>query len=122
MLDLVSQVALWFNAVSGGVILVLGLFRLKPHNLMAIAVAITELLLLLQLTVAIVLVSTGQGGAGDMLEYFIYIAVALLIPPAAVLWAVVERNSKWSTVILGVVGITIAVMLVRMAQIWSGIA
>ena len=121
MLDFVSQVALWFTAITGVVILVLGLFRLKPHNLMAIAVASTELLLLVQLTVAIVLVSTGQGGAGDMLEYFIYIAVALLIPPAAVLWAVVDRNSKWSTVILGVVGITVAVMLVRMAQIWSGI-
>jgi hypothetical protein len=48
------------------------------------------------------------------------VITALLIPPAAVFWALIERNSRWSTVVLAVAALSIAVMLVRMHQIWTG--
>jgi hypothetical protein len=35
-----------------------------------------------------------------------------------VFWALIERT-RWSTVVLGVAGFAIAVMVVRMAQIWA---
>jgi hypothetical protein len=37
--------------------------------------------------------------------------------PAAVIWAVVERRVV-SNVILGVVGVSVAVMVARMNEIW----
>ena len=59
----------------------------------------------------------GAGPTGDLLEFWIYLVSAVLIPPAAVVWALVERN-RWSTAILGVASLAIAVMLYRMGQIW----
>ena len=121
MPDLLYQVALWFNAITGTAILILGFANRKPHDLMALAVVITEALLLIQLVTTIVLVTQGQQAKNDTVEYFAYIITALLVPPAAIVWALVDRKTKWSTVVLGVAGITIAVMLVRMHQIWTGV-
>jgi uncharacterized membrane protein YqaE (UPF0057 family) len=42
---------------------------------------------------------------------------ALLIPPLAVVWALIERT-RWSNVVLGIAGFAIAVMVYRMYQIW----
>ena len=42
----------------------------------------------------------------------------MIIPPVAVLWALVER-SRWSTVVVGVACLAIAVMLYRMQIIWT---
>jgi general stress protein CsbA len=42
---------------------------------------------------------------------------AVLIPPLAILWGLVDR-SRWSTVVLGVAVLAVAVMLYRMQQIW----
>jgi hypothetical protein len=70
--------------------------------------------------VTIALVASGNQAKGDTVEFFGYILTALIVPPAAVGWAIVDR-SRWSTVVLGVSGLTVAIMLVRMWQIWSGI-
>jgi len=120
MPDLLYQLPLWFNLVTGAVMLVLGLAKFKPHNWMAASQGVTELLLLVQLVTTIVLVSQGQKAATDTVEFFIYVITALLIPPAAVFWAVLDRNSRWSTVVLAVSALSIAVMLVRMHQLWTG--
>ena len=66
------------------------------------------------------LVVQGQQAKGDTVEFFGYIITALVVPPAAIAWAVIERT-RWSTLVLGVAGFTVAVMLVRMWQIWTGI-
>lgn len=120
MPDLLYQLPLWFNLATGVVMLVLGFANFKPHNWMAISLAVTELLLLIQLVTTIVLVAQGQQAATDTVEFFAYVITALLIPPAAVFWALVERNSHWSTVVLAVAALSIAVMLVRMHQLWTG--
>jgi hypothetical protein len=82
-------------------------------------IAVVEGLLLVQLAVTIALVSTGSEAKGDTVEFFGYILTALIVPPAAVGWAVIERT-RWSTLVIGISGLTVAVMLVRMWQIWSG--
>ena len=46
-----------------------------------------------------------------------YLVSALLVPAAAVFWALVDR-SRWSTVVLAVACFAIAVMVYRMGQIW----
>jgi hypothetical protein len=59
----------------------------------------------------------GNLPTGDLLEYWMYLITAVVMVPAAMVWALVERNVV-SNVILGVVGVSIAVMVTRMNQIW----
>jgi len=98
----------------------LGLINRPPSWWSVGAVALVEGFLLVQLAVTIALVASGNQAKGDTVEFFGYILTALIVPPAAVGWAIVDR-SRWSTVVLGVSGLTVAIMLVRMWQIWSGI-
>jgi hypothetical protein len=119
MIDLLFQIQLWVYFAAGLFALLLGLVGRLPSLVSIGALAITELGLLIQLVVSIVLVANGAQAKQDTFEFFGYLVVALLVPPAVALWALVERT-KWSTVILGAGAITVAVMLVRMHQIWTG--
>jgi hypothetical protein len=74
-------------------------------------------LLVVQIVVSIVAPFLGNEPTGDALEYWMYLITAVLMPPAALIWSVVERRVV-SNVILGVVGVSIAVMVARMHQIW----
>lgn len=104
---------------SAGVALLLGILQ-RPPSWWSVGTAITvETALIIQLVWSIVLVSSGQSAVGDTLEYFGYIITALLVPPAAVVWAIFERT-KWSTLVIGLSSLTVAIMVVRMWQIWSG--
>jgi len=104
---------------SAGVALLLGILQ-RPPSWWSVGTAITvETALIIQLVWSIVLVSSGQSAVGDTLEYFGYIITALLVPPAAVVWAIYERT-KWSTLVIGLSSLTVAIMVVRMWQIWSG--
>ena len=104
---------------SAGMALLLGLLQ-RPPSWWSVGTAITvETALIIQLVWSIVLVSSGQAAVGDTLEYFGYIITALLVPPAAVVWAIYERT-KWSTLVIGLSSLTVAIMVVRMWQIWSG--
>lgn len=115
----------WFTwlqfavAVPAGVLCVaLGLAGRKPTDLSMGATALVELLLIAQLVVAIVAPLTGNQATGSLLEFYTYLVSAILLPVAAVFWALIER-SRWSTVILGVACLAVAVMLYRMLQIWT---
>jgi len=100
--------------------ILLGLINRPPSWWSVGSVALVEVFLLVQLAVTIALVASGHQAKGDTVEFFGYILTALIVPPAAVGWAIVDR-SRWSTVVLGVSGLTVAIMLVRMWQIWTGI-
>lgn len=116
---------LWFTiaqvavAVAAGVLcLVLGLAGRRPSDVSVGALALVELLLIAQVVVAIVAPFAGNPPTGDLLEYWMYLVSAVLLPVAAVAWALVERG-RWSVVIMGVVGLSIAVMVWRMQVIWT---
>ena len=120
MFEWAYQVQMYLALFAGLYCIVLGLLRREPSWWSVGAVALVEGFLLVQLAVTITLVATGHQAHGDTVEFFGYILTALIVPPAAVGWAIVDR-SRWSTVVLGVSGLTVAVMIVRMWQIWSGI-
>jgi hypothetical protein len=105
-------------AAAGVLCLVLGLFGTKPGDLSMGAVALVELLLIGQLGIAIVSPLVGNSPTGSLLEFYIYLIAALLLPLLAGVWALVERD-RWSTVVLGVTCLAIAVMVVRMNIIWT---
>lgn len=116
---------LWFTIVQIAVVVAAGLFCLvaglmgrRPSDYTVGALALVEALLVAQVVVAIIAPLAGNPPTGDLLEYWVYLVSALLLPIGAVLWALMER-SRWSTVILGVAAVAIAIMLWRMQVIWS---
>ncbi|NBU23424.1 MAG: hypothetical protein EBS38_05890 [Actinobacteria bacterium] len=119
MVEWLYQLQLWFAVGVGLLLVAMGLIGRRPSGFSIGAVAAVELLLLIQLAVSLGMVLAGEQAKIDTWEFFGYLLVALLIPVVGAIWALVER-SKWSTVVLGAVALTIAVMLVRMWQIWSG--
>lgn len=105
----------------GALLVSMGLLaKRKPSGFSVGATALVELLLLAQLVVSIALVVSGASAKQDTVEFFAYLIVALMIPIGAAFWSLIERT-RWSTVVLGVAALTVAVMLVRMNQIWTGI-
>ena len=116
---------LWFTivqlvvAIATGLLgVVLGLAGRKPSDITIGATALVELLLVVQLVVAILAPLFGNTPTGSPLEYYLYLGGALVIPPLAILWSLIE-STRWSTVVLGVASLSVAIMLYRMWQIWT---
>jgi hypothetical protein len=114
----------WFEYLQVAVAVAAGLFCLilgfagrKPSDYTLGATALVELLLIVQVVIGIAAPLAGNPPTGDLLEFWVYLVSAVLIPPAAVAWALVDRG-RWSTAILGVACLAIAVMVYRMGQIW----
>lgn len=109
-----------FLATAVGIVtLIMGFANRKPSGISIGALALVQLALIIQLVASIVLVIAGERAKQDTVEFFAYLIVALMIPVGAAFWALIERT-KWSTVVIGVGALTVAVMLVRMSQIWTG--
>ena len=114
----------WFTAVQIGVAIVagvvcigFGLATRAPNDFTLGALALVELLLIAQIVVTVVAPLVGSAPTGSAVEFWIYLVSASALPPAAGFFALVDR-SKWSTVVLGVAALAVAVMLYRMGQIW----
>lgn len=111
----IAQVAV--AVIAGLLCLVLGFAGRTPNDLILGSAAVVEVLLVAQVIVALVAPAVGNQATGSVLEFWVYLVSAALLPPAAVFWALIERN-RWSTVIIGVALLAVAVMLYRMGQIW----
>ena len=120
MVQISYQLLLWVSLTAGIFSLVLALLRREPSWFSVGSAISVEAMLLVHLVWSIILVSGGASAVGDTVEFFGYLITALLVPPAAVIWAAFERT-KWSTLVIAVAGFTVAVMAVRMWQIWTGI-
>jgi len=114
----------WLEYVQIAVAVAAGLFCLiagfagrTPSDYTLGATVLVLVLLLAQVVIGIISPLAGNPPTGDLLEFWIYLVSAVLIPPAAVGWALVDRG-RWSTAILGVACLAVAVMLYRMGQIW----
>jgi uncharacterized membrane protein YqaE (UPF0057 family) len=97
---------------------IVGLFGVRPNDPVLGATALVELLLIVQVVIAIAAPFVGNAPTGSAVEFWVYLITALIIPPLAVLWALIDRT-RWSTVVLGVAALAIAVMSYRMFQIWT---
>jgi hypothetical protein len=115
---------LWFTVVLVAVALVAGLLCVvvgfagkPPGDLTLGSIALTEVLMLAQLVITIVAPLVGNKPVGSLGEFYLYLISAIVLPVVGGFWALIER-SRWSTVVLGVVGLALAVMSYRMGQIW----
>jgi hypothetical protein len=111
-----TQVAV--AVVAGLLCIVLGLAGRVPNDLVLGSLALVELLLVGQVVVALVAPAVGNPPTGSLLEFWVYLVSAVLLPPAAALWALVDRG-RWATVVCGVAALAVAVMVYRMFQIWT---
>ncbi|KTS55663.1 membrane protein [Microbacterium testaceum] len=116
---------LWFTlaqvgiAVLAGIVaIVAGLIGRRPGDVTVGSLAIIELLLIVQIVVAIIAPFAGNPPSGSLLEFWTYLVSAALVPVAGAAWALIER-SRWSTVIMGVAALAVAVMVWRMHVIWT---
>ncbi len=105
--------------LSGLTNLTLGLLGRVPSLVSISAVAAVELALLGQLIATIILLGAGEAPVASLFEFLGYLLVALLIPLGATFWGTIERT-KQSTIVLGIAPLVVAVMLVRMQQLWVG--
>lgn len=120
MLEWWYQAQLWFGVIAGLLLVVMGLIGRKPSGFSLALVAGSEFGLAMQLIASITLVILGERAKLDTWEFFGYLIVALMVPIAAAIWALIDRN-RWSTVVMGAGVLTVVVMLVRMQQIWTGV-
>jgi len=118
MIDWFTNAQIAVAVVAGLLCLVLGLIGRTPEDLTLGATLLVAVLLLAQLAVSIVAPFVGNTATGSVLEFYVYLLSAILLPPLGAVWALIERT-RWSTVILGVVCLAVAVMLYRMNVIWN---
>jgi hypothetical protein len=119
MLEIFFQVEAWSAFAVGLVLLGFGMARRKPSLISLGALAFVQLGLVVQLISSIILVVGGARAKTDTVEFFAYLLVALIVPLGAAFWALIERT-RWSTFVLGIGALTVAIMLARMHQIWFG--
>lgn len=117
MIEWLTLVQLLVAVIGGATALLLGLIGRRPSDLTMAFTGVVALLLIVQLAVAIAAPLVGNEPSGSLVEFYIYLISALFLPFGAGFWALVDR-SRWSTVILGVACLAVAVMLYRMSQIW----
>ncbi|WP_125106045.1 MULTISPECIES: hypothetical protein [Gulosibacter] len=116
----------WFSWVQFAVATAAGLLCLimafanrKPGDVTVGSLALVEVLLIVQLVAVLVAPAVGNPIRGDGLELWMYLIAALLLPPLAGLWAIIERV-RWSNAVLAVAAFAVGVMVIRMQTIWVG--
>lgn len=82
-----------------------------------VAGGVVEAALVVQAVVAAIAVLGGHDLA-EAATFWGYLVFAMFVLPGAAVWALVERT-RWSSVVLVVGCVTLAVMEVRMVQVWS---
>lgn len=118
MIEGFTTVAVVVAAAAAVLAVALGLAGRKPSDLSLAGPALVELLLLVQLVIALVAPAAGNEPTGNPVEFYAYLISALIIPPAAIFWALTERT-RWSVVVVGIACFAVAVMFVRMQIIWT---
>lgn len=91
----------------------------RPPRLVQLAgLAIVEAVLVVQAVVAVARLFTGD--RPDQPATFVgYLLTAILIPPLAALVGWSERT-RWGSTIVAIAGGIVAVMVVRLQQVWGG--
>jgi hypothetical protein len=116
-MDAYFWIILAVGLLSTGICLGAGILKKAPNDLTILSVAAVELALVVYLVGSLIRVISGEPIAGEAWEFWGYLATALLLPPAAVYWSILERT-RWSNFVLAAVGVTALVMAARMNQIW----
>lgn len=117
MIEWFTTIAIIVSVLAGLTALILGGIGHPPDDYSVLPTASVALVLIVQIVIGIVAPFVGNEPTGDLVEWWIYLIVALVLPVAAIVWALVDRT-RWATVVMGVASLAVAVMVFRMNQIW----
>lgn len=117
MIEWFTTIAIVVSVIAGLIALVLGGIGRRPDDYSVLATAAVALVLIVQIVIGIVAPFVGNEPTGDIVEWWIYLVTALVLPVAAIAWALVDRT-RWATIVMGVASLAVAVMVFRMNQIW----
>jgi hypothetical protein len=117
----VSGVLVWLATVVALALAVLGalstLTRRRTGLAHLVTAAVLEAVLLVQAVLAVVRLVGGY--RPDQTATFLgYLAGAVLMPVAGVLWSRNE-TSRWAGTVLGIAGLVVAVMMWRLLHLWE---
>lgn len=107
----------WACAAAGVFTVVLGLAGRKPSDLSVGLLGLGIFGVIVLGVVAAVSAWSGHGASGDVVEWLGYWLSCLLVGVGAGFWALVQRD-RWGTIVLALALLTIAVMVVRLEQVW----
>jgi cytochrome bd-type quinol oxidase subunit 2 len=112
-----TMIAIIVCILAGLTALVLGGIGHQPDDYSVLPTAAVALVLIVQIVIGIVAPFVGHEPTGDLVEWWIYLVVAVVLPVAAIVWALIDRT-RWATVVMGVASLSVAVMIYRKLQIW----
>lgn len=81
------------------------------------SVIVLEAFLIVYLVGSIIMQTLTDGPSGDWLEYYGYLLTAMIIPVGTFIWSLAERT-RWSTLVLGLTGPVLIIMVHRMNMLW----
>ncbi len=113
---------LWTYVAVGVVSLVMTFISKALHSISLIAQMAVVAGLSLQLLLSSFLAILGERAATSTLEFFGYLVVALMVSVGAIIWSLLDRNNRWSNAVLSLAAFTVAVMVIRMQQLWTGVS
>ncbi|MEO8219771.1 MAG: hypothetical protein ABI563_03170 [Specibacter sp.] len=103
------------------VCVVAAVLKKKPNDVTLLALIAVELFIVVYAVASLIRLGSGESLVGETWEFWGYMLTAAALPIAGFYWAMMERTF-WSNYVMGAVGVTVVVMLARMAQIWYGTA
>ncbi|TDC55891.1 hypothetical protein E1281_10260 [Actinomadura sp. KC345] len=118
MTNVLATVIIVVALLAAGYALVAALRNRAMDPAQLISLAVLEILLVAQAVVGFVKLS-GDEGPADSATFVGYLLGVLLIPLAGAGWGLLERT-RWGSAVIVVAGAGVAVMIVRMNQLWSG--
>jgi hypothetical protein len=115
----------WFGVtiIAVGVLAALVCFiefarKRTPNDYTLGATVLVGVLLVAQVVIAIVAPLSGNLATGDVLEFWMYLITALVLPFGAAFWALIDRKRS-AILVLIVVNLAVSVMVYRMMIIWG---
>ena len=119
MIEWLTLASVIWALVAGLMSIVSGIRGEPPRDLTVLSTLSVTVVLVVLLVVAIVQPLVGNPATGDALEFWLYLFTALAMSLGVTLWALVDRT-RFATIGMGIVSLSIAVMIVRMSIIWNG--
>jgi hypothetical protein len=117
VIDGLAYVVIAVSLVVGLGIVALAIADRRPLTLLAYGLVAVEVVAIVQVLVAIVQAARGER-PHEVATFIGYALTSVLVPPVGALWALSDK-SKWGTLACGVAALVVAVLTVRMQQVWG---
>ena len=117
MIDGLAWVVIGVALVAGLGTIGLAVADRRPLELIAYGLVAVEAAALVQVLTAVVQMVRGERPV-EAATFTGYALTSVLVPPAGALWALSEKT-KWGTAAAGISSLVLAVLTVRMRQVWG---